>query len=172
MKAVRKIIKVLAILLVVAFIGIQFKHASLTNPGFSAADSLQANVHMNEQVEGILNKACADCHSNQTHWPWYSNIAPVSWYVVDHVNHGRKHLNFSEWTKKSPHSPNATAQNHLQAICTEAQNGSMPLSSYTVIHRSAKLTDDEINTLCDWALAEKERLAQNEQSGATMPLIK
>ena len=167
MKIVRKVIKVLAVLLVVAFIGIQFKHARLTNPEFATADSLQANVHMTPQVEGILNRACADCHSDQTHWPWYSNIAPVSWFVVDHVDHGRKHLNFSEWTKQSAHSPNATSKSHLQGICTEVQNGAMPLSSYTLIHRSAKLSDQEINVLCDWALGEKDRITKNEEVNKT-----
>src|SRR5882724_11971418 len=117
MKTALKIAKVLVIILAVAFVGIQFKHPATTNPGFAPSDSLQANVHMTPQIEGILNRACADCHSNQTHWPWYSHIAPVSWFVVDHVDHGRKHLNFSEWTKQSAHSPNASAKNQLQGIC-------------------------------------------------------
>jgi len=54
-------------------------------------------VTVDPQVAGILDRACADCHSNKTRWPWYSHVAPVSWFVIDHVNHGRSHLNFSEW---------------------------------------------------------------------------
>ena len=96
-----------------------------------------------------------DCHSNRTDWPWYSNVAPASWFVVDHVNDGRRHLNFSKWgeydRRKTGHL--------LEGICDTTRGGSMPLDSYTLVHRSSRLAPADVKTLCGWAGEEQRRLA-------------
>ena len=94
----------------------------------------------------VLDRACRDCHSNETRWPWYSNVAPVSWFVVDHVNHGRRHLNFSDWAQY----PGETAERLLENTCAFARKETMPLPSYLRVHREARLSDADVATLCDW----------------------
>jgi hypothetical protein len=106
---------------------------------------------MTPQVKDILDRSCRDCHSNKTEWPWYTNVAPVSWFVIDHVNEGRHRLNLSEWARLDQPGKK------LQKICDEVQDGGMPLSSYLPMHPKAKLSEQDKKTLCDWTAAERER---------------
>ena len=108
-------------------------------------------------AHAVGNKACADCHSNQTEWPWYSHIAPTSWFVVDHVNHGRRHINFSTWVRPG-HEP-ADSIDRLKAICREVKGGDMPLTSYELIHWRSWLSVDDVNKVCAWSEAEQKRLS-------------
>lgn len=88
----------------------------------------------------IVVAACFDCHSNQTRWPWYTSIAPASWYVTSHVDSGRRALNFSDW-----------ARAHGEGDASEAvRSGSMPPASYTLLHPSAKLSVAERDQLARW----------------------
>ncbi len=82
--------------LLVVFIGIQFVQKEHTNP------PIQSELAAPDGVQTILRRSCYDCHSNETRWPWYSRIAPVSWYTVGHVNHARSDMNFSEWPTFDP----------------------------------------------------------------------
>jgi len=102
---------------------------------------------VNPQVGAILDRSCQDCHSNHTNWPWYSHIAPVSWIVSKHVSEGREMLDFSEWTNQ----PGAESERML--ICDAVSSGSMPLASYTMIHRKARLSKVDVKLICDWAAA-------------------
>ena len=79
--------------------GIQFVRPARTNPPTDPTATLLTRVHVPADVGAILERACRDCHSNDTKWPWYSNVAPVSWFVINHGNHGRSHFNYSEWAK-------------------------------------------------------------------------
>jgi hypothetical protein len=106
----------------------------------------------------VLERSCMDCHSNRTDWPWYSNVAPASWFVTDHVNHGRRHLNFSEWDAYD----RRRADGLLKEICRTARSGFMPLDSYTLVHRGARLTPADVKTLCEWTGEEQRRLASLE----------
>jgi hypothetical protein len=99
------------------------------------------------QVGAILDRSCQDCHSNRTRWPWYSHVAPVSWIVSKHVSEGRELLNFSEWANQAPSAGERTM------ICGAVSAGLMPLPEYTVIHRKAKLSKRDVETICDWAAA-------------------
>ena len=101
------------------------------------------------EVETILQKACYDCHSNKTKWPWYSRVAPLSWWVIDHVEEGRDELNFSAWDSMSPKK----RSKKLGELVEEVEEGEMPLPSYTLMHSEAKLTPQEIKILADWAKA-------------------
>jgi hypothetical protein len=102
---------------------------------------------MPPEVAATLQRACGDCHSNRTRWPWYSAVAPVSWFVADHVNHGRRHLNLSEW----PPADAERAREMPRAACREAREGRMPLRSYLLLHPGARLAEAEVDALCRWA---------------------
>ena len=149
-----KVLKWFAIAIVALLVVLQFIRPAKTNPATIEAQTLAAHVQVSAPVDAILDRACRDCHSNDTRWPWYSHVAPVSWYVIDHVNHGRSHLNFSEWGSFSK----SDAEGMLKAICKEVKSGAMPLTSYTRMHRNAKLSPEDVQILCDWSTAETERL--------------
>ena len=117
-----------------------------TNPPVEPSMALESHVNIDPQVAGILDRACNDCHSNKTRWPWYSNVAPVSWFVIDHVNDGRDHLNYSEWGKYDA----SEQQGLLRQTCLMVKKGAMPLSSYTPMHPASKLTTGDVAVLCQW----------------------
>ena len=99
------------------------------------------------QTEALARRACFDCHSNETKWPWYSRVAPVSWLVADHVKDGRKNLNFSTWPVLDP-----GAESHLLHEIEEViEGGEMPLKSYLLGHPEARLSDAEKNMILRWA---------------------
>jgi hypothetical protein len=132
-------------LFLVAFFGAQAVRPARTNPSSNPTASLLPKAPT--QVSGILTRACADCHSNETRWPWYSNVAPMSWFLIDHVNHGRDHFNFSEWATYSEDDQDKL----LGSICSLSKKGRMPLPSYLWIHRDATLSDGDIAALCSWS---------------------
>jgi len=99
-----------------------------------------------DEVKEILKTSCNDCHSNFTVYPWYNEIAPVSWYLAQHVNDGKEHLNFSEWTVY-----NKNQQNHILKDLEEVlETHEMPLKSYLWIHKEAEMTNDEYEVLMAW----------------------
>ena len=155
MSRVRKVLKWLAVVVVVVFLGAQFVRPARTNPSVDQMQTITAHLQITPPVAAILDRSCHDCHSNSTRWPWYSNIAPASWFLIDHVNHGRSQLNFSEWGKLDKRE----ADKKLEEMCEEVSDKLMPIDSYAWIHRSAKLSDADIKTLCDWTKAEQARLA-------------
>ena len=154
----RKVLKAVAALLFVSFVGVQFVRPERINPPAVVGQSLEEHARVTPEVAGVLNRSCMDCHSNRTDWPWYSNVAPASWFVIDHVNHGRRHLNFSRWGAYD----HRRAEDLLKDICRTAKSGFMPLDSYTLVHRSAQLTPADVQTLCAWAGEEQLRLAAGD----------
>lgn len=105
-------------------------------------------VHMSDvdpRVSAILVRSCQDCHSASTHWPWYSRIAPVSWIVERDVRLGRAKLDLSDWDARH-HS-----RNELKEICDAVSNGSMPIRVYTLSHRRARLSSQDVDRICDWS---------------------
>lgn len=152
-------LKLAAVVLAALFAGLQFIRPARTNPTAAQGQSIESHVRMTPEVAGLLERSCDDCHSNRTDWPWYSHVAPASWFVIDHVNHGRTHLNFSEWARYDA----AEAAEMLDQICIEAKKGAMPLDSYTLIHRDAKLSPPDVKTLCDWTSSERQRIAAARQ---------
>ncbi len=107
-----------------------------------------------ENVEQILVKACNDCHSNSTVYPWYAEVQPIAWWLDDHVKDGKKHLNFNEFA-----SYRLAKQFHkLEEVFDEVKGGEMPLESYTVVHGDAKLTTEERNILLDWSVAVRDTM--------------
>lgn len=155
MSRVRKVLKWLAVAIAVVFLGLQFVRPTRTNPSVDQTQTIQAHLQITPPVAAILDRSCHDCHSNSTRWPWYSNVAPASWFLVDHVNDARSHLNFSEWGKLDKRR----SDKKLEEMCEEVTDKMMPLDSYTWIHRSAKLSDADIKAICEWTEAEQARLA-------------
>lgn len=126
--------------LLIILIGIQFIPLERTNPPVSL------DINAPENITAILRTSCYDCHSNETNWPWYSHVAPVSFMVVDDVKEGRKHLNFSEWDKYNGNE----RQKLLEDIFDEVKREEMPLTLYTFTHPNAKLDPYRIQLLEDW----------------------
>jgi hypothetical protein len=154
MKTIWKVLRVILILVVIVFIAIQFNRPARTNPPVDESQTIHARMNVPPQVNAILERSCRDCHSNKTVWPWYTNVAPVSWFIVDHVNEGREHLNLSQWGKLNKDRQDKK----LREVCDEVTGGNMPLSSYTPLHPGSTLSGEDIKTLCDWTSAERERL--------------
>lgn len=155
MKRLRTVLKWLVVVVACLFVAAQFKRPARTNPPVDHSQAIEAHTEIKPEVASILARSCHDCHSNRTAWPWYTNVAPVSWFVIDHVDQGREHLNFSEWGRYDQRK----REKRLQEICEEVQSGAMPLSSYTPLHSYAKLSPEDKKALCDWTQAERERLA-------------
>lgn len=119
-------------------------------------------------VEGILKDACNDCHSNKTEYPWYANIQPVGWWMSNHVNDGKRHLNFSDFTSRK-----IAIQNHkFEEVIETVEEGEMPLASYTYLgrHPEAKLTAEQKQALIDWAQRSMDSIkAQYPADSLVMP---
>lgn len=107
-----------------------------------------------ENVATMLRAACYDCHSNETVYPWYSNIAPVKWWVYDHIIEGREDVNFSKWNSYSK----SDKAEILDDITSEVSEGEMPLDYYPLTHPGAKLSDTDREILVKWAEAYIEKL--------------
>jgi hypothetical protein len=155
MKRVFRLLRWVLIIGVVCLVIAQFFGPSKTNPASDASQSLESRMQLTPQVAAIIDRSCSDCHSNKTRWPWYSHVAPVSWFVIDHVNEGRENLNFSEWGRYNQRDVDGV----LRQICREVRAGAMPLSSYTPLHPGSSLSPDDVKTLCDWTTAERARIA-------------
>ena len=150
----RKLLKWVGIVVIIAFVGLQFTTPARTNPPVDQSQTIEARAQVPPQVSAILDRSCRDCHTNNSVWPWYSHVAPVSWLVVGHVNDARRSMNMSEWGHLNPDRQ----QKKLQQICDEVTDGAMPLGSYTPLHPGSKLSADDVKTLCEWANSERQRL--------------
>jgi cytochrome c551/c552 len=106
-------------------------------------------------VDALLRRACADCHSRRTVWPWYSRIAPASWLVAHDVSEGRRELDFSAWDTIDV----ARRRKKLQESAAEVREGEMPPWYYVLLHPAARLAPGERDTLLAWLEAERIRLA-------------
>jgi len=155
MKRSFRFLRWLVIVLAAAFVVIQFIRPARTNPPVNPAQSIEANLRVSPQVAAILDRSCNDCHSNKTVWPWYTNVAPVSWFLTNHVNEGRRNMNLSAWGSYDKDKQSR----RLRDMCEQVQDGNMPLSTYTPLHPSSKLSPADVQTICDWANSERTRLS-------------
>ena len=134
------------IALIVLIVASQFVRPERTNPGSSPNDQIQAVLPVHEEVAAVLSRSCNDCHSNNTVWPWYSNVAPASWLIASDVQEGRQEMNFSSWSKYQGEKQ----QELLGEICKQVSSGEMPGTAYSLMHPEARLTDSERSTICAW----------------------
>jgi hypothetical protein len=129
----------------VLFVGVgaaQLIQPNTMNPAVDPARSVWNDPSVNPRVSRILRRACADCHSHETEWPWYSKISPVSWFVARHVEDGRAKLNLSNWTP---------SQDQVEEIYDSVAKGKMPLAGYNVMHSGARLSQADRDILRAWA---------------------
>jgi Haem-binding domain len=139
-------LKRLTIALLLVLVAIQIFQPARTNPPIDPKREIHASLAVDPAVANVFQRSCNDCHSHRTEWPWYSRVAPVSWLVVSDVNRGRKSLNFSEWARYRPEEQ----QKLISEICKEVSEGEIPGLSYTLLHRSAKLSADDVTAICRW----------------------
>ena len=143
----KKILKAILIILIIAFVAIQFIRPLRNADPEIASNQITATTNIPPNVQQILKVSCYDCHSNTTHYPWYSNIQPPAWILSDHIIEGKKELNFSTFAT----SPASRRYKKFKEIGEQVKDGEMPLFSYILVHRDAALTAEEKSTLENWA---------------------
>ena len=135
--------KKLLIILILVFIGIQFVPMNVpADLPVKDGDTIEAS----EEVQAILERSCFDCHSSHTKFPWYSNVAPVSWFTKLHVKKAREKLNFSTWASYDDEKKLKYLEKLPKAIKSK-----MPMPSYLIMHSEAKLSDKDKKAISDWA---------------------
>lgn len=133
--------------LLAAFIVIQFIHPAKNTSKGLQPNTIGNNYAIPADVKTILGKACNDCHSNNTRYPWYAKIQPVDWWLNKHVVDGKKDLNFDEFTNRAPRY-----QYHkMEEVIEMVKEREMPLKSYTWTHKDARLNSNEREKLTGWA---------------------
>ena len=151
----RKTIGTIAVILIIFQF---FQPAKNEGEAFGENDIMHA-VNTPEEVKNILVTSCYDCHSNFTHHMWYEKIQPVGWWIGHHIKDGKRHLNFSEFNtykdKRKAHK--------LEELAEMVSEGEMPMTSYTLIHGNAKLSDVQKKLLVDWANVSRQKYASNDE---------
>lgn len=134
--------------------GIQFipttlnQHKNTSKIDFLLVNSTPRNISI------ILKKSCYDCHSNNTNYPWYNKIQPVAWFLENHIQEGKKELNFSEWVEYS----NRRKKSKLKSIISQITNNEMPLYSYTFFHKEANISQFEKSLVINYIRSLKDSL--------------
>ncbi|MBP6022693.1 heme-binding domain-containing protein [Ferruginibacter sp.] len=150
----KKFFKRFLLLLLLVFIVIQFfRPAKNKSEGISANDITKLYA-VPQDVQNILKTSCYDCHSNNTAYPWYNNIQPVAWWLKDHVDEGKRGLNFSEFASYRI----GKQYRKLEEINGEINDGKMPLASYTLIHGDAKLNEQQKSAVANWVTALRDSI--------------
>lgn len=150
-----KLFKRILLLLLVAFVAIQFFRPERNINAVLLPADISNTVYVPGKVSDILKNSCYDCHSNNTRYPWYMNIQPMGWIMADHVKDGKRDLNFSEFGNYSKRKQT----NKLRGIETSVREGEMPISYYTSLHTDAKLNEEEKKLISDWVTASKDSIA-------------
>jgi hypothetical protein len=140
--------------LLLLLVAIQFIQPNKNTATEVSKNNITNKYQVPQEVATILKTSCYDCHSNNTVYPWYSNIQPGAWFIANHVNEGKSELNFDEFLSY----PSRKAAHKLEEVAEVVERHEMPLSSYTLIHTNAKLNDEQIKVLKDWALALKSEI--------------
>lgn len=137
-------LKQAALVLVAVFVAAQLVRPERTNPAIDPGRAIRAHVADTSRLPAVLDRACGECHSNNTVWPPYAQVAPLSWVLARAVSEGRSAVNYSEWGSYS------TAQQRtlLAASCEDASTGRMPGGAWTSLHPEARLSSQDIETIC------------------------
>ena len=149
-----KIAKIIALILLVGFVGIQFVPTDLNQSDtVPKTDFLLVN-NTSENISTLLQESCYDCHSNNTRYPWYNKVQPVAWFLENHIKDGKEELNFNEWDTYT----NRRKNSKLKSIISQIKDDEMPLASYTLIHKDAELSKSEKTLIIDYINNLKEKL--------------
>lgn len=138
--------KKILLALIGAFLVLQFFGIDKTNPPIDKNSDFLTLKKTPENVAQLVKSACYDCHSNETVYPWYAKVQPFGWFLKDHIDEGRRELNFSTFASYEPRRQ----AKKLDEAAEQIENGGMPLESYTLIHKEAKLTAEQKKLLTDY----------------------
>jgi hypothetical protein len=144
--------------LLLVFVAIQFIRPAHNKSNQVFPTDFSAIYPVPKNVEGLLKNACYDCHSNNTRYPWYANVQPVGWWLAHHIKEGKAEVNFSEFGSY----PHRRQLSKLKNIKSSIQDGSMPPSSYTMIHRNANLSAEDKNKLIGWLEKTRDSLSKEQ----------
>ena len=136
-------LKAAAVVFVIVFAAAQLVRPERANPATDVSRTIQAHAGTGSQLASVVKRSCGDCHSNETVWPWYTQIAPVSWLMARGVTEGRKAVNFSEWASYPPD----VQRTLLSVSCQDATSGKMP-GPYALVRPETKLSPQDIETIC------------------------
>lgn len=141
-----KILKKIAVFFLILFVVMQFIRPEKNLAQGNHTEQFITETNPPDRVLKMLQQSCYDCHSNHTTYPWYADIAPVSFWIAEHVEKGKRHLNFSEWetyeTRKKDHK--------LEELMEEVEGGEMPLRPYNRVHQNAHVGAEQKKALSDW----------------------
>lgn len=150
--------KKILIALLVVLVVLQFFQIDKTNPVVDENKDFLKTQNTPEEIASIIKTSCYDCHSNESKYPWYSNVQPAGWFLKDHIDEGRRELNFSTFTDYE-----LKRQDHKLEECIEyIEKDEMPLGSYTLVHREAALTEAQKNILIDYFKSVRTKLNYKE----------
>jgi hypothetical protein len=144
----------LAAITCLAFGAAQFVRPTMKDPPH---EPLLQGAVVPTEVNHVFERACQDCHSNNTHWPWYAKVTPISFMVAQDVNLGRRFLNLSEWQNYT----RGQKLGYLGSMAAATRNQKMPPRMYSAIHKHARLTDAERKLIATWASEERKRVRGN-----------
>lgn len=140
------IIKRLVLLIVVVFVGIQFVPTTYNLSDTLLESDISNTFDIPIEIQTLIENSCYDCHSNNTYYPWYNTIQPVSWMMERHIKNGKKELNFSEFGSYSKRRK----KSKIKSIINQIKDDEMPLSSYTLLHRNAILSESDKLLIINW----------------------
>lgn len=147
--------KKILLILIAIFVIIQFIRPTRNVSNTVSANDISKQYTVPADVQNILKVSCNDCHSNNTKYPWYTNIQPVGWWMQRHVDDGKKEIDFSEFATYT-----AKRQHHkMEEVIEQIKKDHMPLDSYLWIHKDAKLSQQQKETLVNWADQLRQQIA-------------
>ena len=138
--------KKLLIIVIVLLVAIQFITIDKTNPPIDMSKDFISLINSPSELGTVIKSSCYDCHSHHTKYPWYSNVAPISWLIKDHINNGRNHLNFSTWADYSEKKKDHKLEECIEMI----KSGEMPMNGYVMLHDEAEITHEQKMKLISW----------------------
>ena len=143
--------------LLLVFIAIQFIQPAHNKSAQAQPADIAKAIVVPGNVQTLLQNACYDCHSNNTHYPWYSTIQPIAWMIAGHIRRGKQHLNFNGFANFT----NRKQASKLKEMANQVKDGEMPLSSYVWLHKHARLTKEEKTLMTDWMNKTADSLLEN-----------
>ena len=135
---------------------------SRANPRRDERETLEANLVVPAPVSAMLQRACMNCHSSESRWPWYARMAPLSWMIAKDVNEARKAMNLSRWASQNGRRPDLAIAT-LTAACEDLRTGRMPKWNYRALHPEAQVSKTEVDQFCGWANGEVRQLVRKRQ---------
>ena len=158
----RRPVRIILLFLFFIFIIIQFFQPDKNNNDVLAKDDITTMVSIPDTVQQLMKAACYDCHSNNTKYPWYTDIQPIGWWMENHVEDGKRHLNFNEFAAIPPRNGKTTRERQLkklEEVKKTIEEGEMPLSSYTLIHKEARLNKEQKQMIIAWSDTARQALS-------------